>query len=100
MREQVEDATVRRRITAVFHVPTLSGPAKTLAPRLRFLAEQHDVEVVAPSAGPLLLDLYADPIRRTILDYDAATMPDGVAAVARTARRVAHELRTFRPTSR
>jgi glycosyltransferase involved in cell wall biosynthesis len=63
------------RIIVVFHLGDVSGPAKTLLPRVARLARNHDVEVIIPRAGAIA-PLYASFAKITVLPSATPTMPE------------------------
>jgi glycosyltransferase involved in cell wall biosynthesis len=85
----------RRRLTAIFHLAEVTGPARTLAPRLERLAEDVDLDVVLPGVGAAER-LLAPHARVTRLPYAAATFPSEPATAARAATSLAREVVAFR----
>jgi glycosyltransferase involved in cell wall biosynthesis len=84
-------ATVRPRVTVVFHLADITGPARTLAPRLAALADRMDVEVVLPAPGRATR-LFEPHSHVTCLPYASATFPDGAVEAARAGARLARDV--------
>ncbi len=62
------------RTLAVLHLAEVSGPSRTLRPRLERLAGHGDVEVVVPGPGGAA-ESYRDIARITALDYRPLSFP-------------------------
>jgi GT2 family glycosyltransferase/glycosyltransferase involved in cell wall biosynthesis len=69
------------RALAIFHVAEMGGPARSLEDRLRWLAEETELHVLVPGAGPTA-DLYRDFAQVHVVDYGALTLPRTPAALA------------------
>jgi glycosyltransferase involved in cell wall biosynthesis len=87
------------RALAVFHLAETSGPSRSLDAELRWLAAQGELEVVVPGPGHVG-ESFEGVARVTPLEYEALTIPRGPGAVARAARRVERERRSFRALMR
>ena len=83
------------RATAVLHVGEISGPAKTLLPRLAALAELGSVEVVVPRRGPAA-DLYDPVAKTTVLAYGPLAFPRTLGGLVALVARFIVEVRAFR----
>jgi glycosyltransferase involved in cell wall biosynthesis len=83
------------RTLAVLHLAEVSGPSRTLRPRLERLARHGDVEVVVPGPGGAA-ESYRDIARITTLGYRPLSFPGAAADLAAIARRLARETHTFR----
>ena len=84
-----------RRILAVFHLGDVSGPAKSMRPRLEALAQEGTLELVVPAEGSLPR-LYGDAHRVRVLPYEPLTVPRGPLEGLRALRRFRREVRRFR----
>jgi glycosyltransferase involved in cell wall biosynthesis len=91
--------TGRLRIVLVFHLAEVTGPALTLLPRARRLAEREELSVVFPGEGTAEL-LYSPFARTSTARYVALTIPRSPWAafcwLGRFARETARFLRLFR----
>ncbi len=83
------------RTLAVLHLAEVSGPSRTLRPRLERLAGHGAVEVVVPGPGGAA-ESYRDIARITTLDYRPLSFPGAAGDLAAIAGRLARETRTFR----
>jgi glycosyltransferase involved in cell wall biosynthesis len=83
------------RTLAVLHLAEVSGPSRTLRPRLERLAGHGDVEVVVPGPGGAA-ESYRDIARITTLDYRPLSFPGAAGDLAAIALRLAREARMFR----
>jgi glycosyltransferase involved in cell wall biosynthesis len=91
------------RTLIVFHVAEMSGPAKTMLPRLRRLAELGHVDVLVPGSGPTA-EACEDFANVETAPYGAVIYPGGPLDLARAAgdfglatRRFARHFRGRRP---
>lgn len=81
---------------AVFHLAEASGPSRSLEAELRWLGEAGELTAIFPAAGGAAESLRAAG-EVLVREYEALTAPEpGVAGAARTARRLAAEVRIFR----
>ena len=79
---------------AVLHVSELSGPARTLAPRLEWLSGRARLESVFPRHGPAT-DLVAGVGAVTTMPYEALTVPSGPLEAAAMFSRMVSETARF-----
>jgi glycosyltransferase involved in cell wall biosynthesis len=73
----------------------VSGPSKSLRPRLAALAERGSLELLAPGRGSLV-GAYAGLGKVRALPYQPLVVPRGPLAALRTLRRMRAEVRLFR----
>lgn len=83
------------RTLAVFHLAEISGPAKSLRPRLAALARRGSLEVLVPGHGSLART-YAELGEVRALPYAALTVPRRPGEAASAVRRLGREVRLFR----
>lgn len=91
--------TARLRVVMIFHLAEVTGPALTLLPRARRLAEREDLAVVFPGEGAAA-SLYSPFARVSTARYFALTTPGSPLAaflwLGRFARETVRFLRVFR----
>jgi glycosyltransferase involved in cell wall biosynthesis len=85
----------RIRLVAVFHLPDVSGPARTFAPRLAYLRDRAEIDMVFPGRDAAAAEL-GDLGRSVFVPYEALTIPRGVRATGRAAVTVARGIARFR----
>jgi glycosyltransferase involved in cell wall biosynthesis len=83
------------RTLAVLHLAEVSGPSRTLRPRLERMASQGDLDVVVPGPGGAA-ESYRDIARITMLDYRPLSFPAAPADLAAIIGRLARETQAFR----
>ena len=85
------------RVAAVFHLADVTGPARSLKPRLEALTAngRGSLEVIAPGRGSLER-AYRGLGELRALPYEPLTVPKGPAAALAALRRLGREVRTFR----
>ena len=83
------------RTLAVFHLAEVSGPAKSLRPRLAALADRGELTILAPGHGSLGRT-YAELGEIRALPYAALTVPRRAGEAASAVRRLGREVRLFR----
>ena len=83
------------RTLAVMHLAEITGPARSLYPRVAALAERGELITVLPANGPVA-DLYAQLGPTCVRPYRALTQPRGTGAMLRAATDLLREIWTFR----
>jgi glycosyltransferase involved in cell wall biosynthesis len=83
------------RTMAVMHLADVTGPAKSLYPRLEALAQRGEVVTLVPAAGSVA-DLYAGIGRVVVRPYEAVTRPPSPNAAVVAAVRFARDVAMFR----
>ena len=83
------------RSVVVLHLAEITGPAKSMLPRVGWLAEQGAAEVLVPGEGEAE-HAYSQIARVTRLEYSALTVPRSPRAALSAARRMWREVRLFR----
>jgi glycosyltransferase involved in cell wall biosynthesis len=77
------------------HLADVTGPAKSLFPRLKAVAARGELVTVVPAPGSVE-DLYSRIGAVVVRPYDAATRPPSPKAAVRAAARFARDVKMFR----
>ena len=83
------------RALAVMHLADVTGPAKSLYPRLETLARRGEVVTLVPASGSVG-DLYARIGPVVVRPYEAVTRPASPRAALRMAARFVRDVAIFR----
>jgi glycosyltransferase involved in cell wall biosynthesis len=83
------------RTLAVMHLADVTGPAKSLFPRLQTLAARGELVTVVPAPGSVG-DLYSRIGAVVVRPYDGVTRPPSPRAALRAAARFARDVNVFR----
>ena len=83
------------RALAVMHLADVTGPAKTLYPRLEALARRGELVTLVPAPGPVA-DLYARIGTVLVRAYDTVTRPRTLSGTLRAAIQFGRDVATFR----
>lgn len=83
------------RVLAALHLPDAAGPAQHVRPWLAALADEAELEVVAPGGGSAL-ELYEGFAETTVLPYCALTFPRSAAGAVSLGAGLVREVGVFR----